>query len=314
MEQRSNLSIQVLSILGGLLAAGFFIGFLVFIHATRSTASCLIISALLMITAVVWSRTTSKPFLDAINITFYIAGSMLPFFTSPLNVEMLYVSYIGISIIIFLLSKGFLLPFASVILFNFSLFAEIAELTSCYNPLRIAIVPIMATFLLLNLFEDRILTRIPEQQAKYKSLHAGFFVSTFFTLGGMSVFNADNWLISPFIWIGFIVLIHQVTQTLKVKSCAIQYYIYIISLAACLPTLHAPYLSGSLLLIFICFHYGYRKEFAASILLFIYSVSKYYYDLSLTLLVKSVLLFFTGIVFIAAWYFITQKRTKHGKI
>lgn len=314
MEQKSNLSIQVLSILGGLLTAGFFIGFLVSIHVIRSTVSCLIISALLITAAVIWSRTTSKPFLDAVNITFYIAGCTLPFFTSPLHVEMLYVSYIGISIIIFLLSKGFLLPFASVILFNLSFFAEISELTSYNNPLRIAIVPIITTFLLLNLFEDRILARIPEQQAKYKSLHAGFFASTLFTLGGMSVFNADNWLISPFIWIGFMVLIHRVTQTLKVESRAIQYYIYMVSLVACLPTLYAPYLSGSLLLLLICFHYGYRKEFAASILLFIYSVSKYYYDLSLTLLVKSVLLFFTGIVFITAWYLITQKRTKHGKI
>lgn len=313
MEQKSNLSIQVLSILGGLLTAGFFIGFLVFIDATRSTTSCFIISTLLITTAVILSRTTSKPFLDAINITFYIAGCTLPFFTSSLHEEMLYISFVGISIITFLLSKGFMLPLVSVILFNVSLFAEISELTS-YNPLRIAIVPIFIIFLLLNLFEDQLLVRMPEQQAKYKPLHAGFFVSTLFTLGGMSIFHDDSELISPFIWIGFTVLIQQVTQTLKVKSRAIQCYIYMMSLAVCLLTLYAPYLSGSLLLIFICFHYGYRKEFAASILLFIYTVSKFYYDLSLTLLVKSALLFFTGILLIVTWYFITQKETKHGKI
>lgn len=310
MEQKSNLSIRVLSILGGLLTAGFLIGFLVSMHVIQSTAFCLIISALLITVSTILSHTTSKPFLDATNITFYIAGCTLPFFTYPLNVEMLYTSYIGSSILVFLLSKGFLLPFASVILFNFSLFTEISKLTFFANPLQIAIVPIIATFLLLNLFEDRILARFPKQQTKYKSLHAGFFVSTLFTLSSMSVFNANSELLSPLIWIFFIVFIYQVTQALQVKSWVTLFYIFLISLMACLPTLYTPYLSGSLLLILICFHYGYRKEFAASILLFIYSISKYYYDLSLTLLVKSILLFFTGIVFIVAWYFLTQKKNK----
>lgn len=306
MEKKSNLSIQVLSILGGLLTAGLLIGFLVSMFIVRSTSSCLIISTLLITTAAILSRTTSKPFLDAINASFYIAGCTLPFLKSSLDEEILYVCCIGVSIIIFQLSKGVLLPFLSVLLFNLSLTAIISIFV--YDPLQIVIIPIIASFLLLNLFEDRLLTRFSEQQTK--SLHAGFFVSTLLSLGGMSVFTANSELISPFIWIGFLVLIHQVAQALQVKNKVTLFGLYLISLVACLPTLYAPYLSGSLLLILICFHYGYRKEFAASILLFIYSVSKYYYDLSLTLLVKSALLFFTGIVFIAAWYFLTQKKNK----
>ena len=90
--------------------------------------------------------------------------------------------------------------------------------------------------------------------------------------------------------------------------------IYILCIIICLPTVFAPYLSGSLLLILICFHYGYRAECAAALLLFIYAVSKYYYDLNLSLLTKSITLFFIGIACIAAWYFFTQKRTRHEKI
>ena len=40
----------------------------------------------------------------------------------------------------------------------------------------------------------------------------------------------------------------------------------------------------------------------------------YYYDLNLSLLTKSITLFFIGIACIAAWYFFTQKRTRHEKI
>lgn len=67
-------------------------------------------------------------------------------------------------------------------------------------------------------------------------------------------------------------------------------------------------------IVLVCFHYGYKTECAVSILLFIYAVSKYYYDLNMSLLTKSVTLFLIGTAFIAAWYFFTQKRTRHEKV
>ncbi len=46
---------------------------------------------------------------------------------------------------------------------------------------------------------------------------------------------------------------------------------------------------------------------------FIYAVSKYYYDLNLSLSVKSITLFFTGIIFMIAWYYFTQKERNMKK-
>ena len=103
-------------------------------------------------------------------------------------------------------------------------------------------------------------------------------------------------------------------QVMKVDNPVNQIGIYVLCIIICLPTVFAPYLSGSLLLILICFHYGYRAECAAALLLFIYAVSKYYYDLNLSLLTKSMTLFFIGIACITAWYFFTQKRTRHEKV
>ena len=103
-------------------------------------------------------------------------------------------------------------------------------------------------------------------------------------------------------------------QVMKVDHPVNQVGIYILCIVICLPTVFAPYLSGSLLLILICFHYGYKAECAASLLLFIYAVPKYYYDLNLSLLTKSITLFFIGIACITAWYFFTQKRTRHEKV
>lgn len=272
MEQKSSLIIQVLSVLGGLLAAGFFIGLLILMDVTKSTTSCSIVSILLITTAILISRYISKLFIDAINITFYIAGCLIPFLSIP-HPDQFLIPLIGVSTLVFIFSRGFLLPFIAILSFNLSLFAKISEAFSFHNPFQIAAIPIIIAFLLLNLFENRLLISFPDKYQKYKSVHAGLFVSSLVVLGGLSAFNSEDWIFSPLV-----------------------------------------YLCGSLLLILLCFHYTYKKEFAASILLFIFTVSKFYYDLNLTLLTKSMLLFFTGIVFIIAWYLFTQKGKRHEKI
>ena len=101
---------------------------------------------------------------------------------------------------------------------------------------------------------------------------------------------------------------------MQVKSPVHQVCIYLLCILIYFPSLHAPYLSGSILLILICFQYGYKAESAVALLLFIYSISKYYYDLDITLLTKSITLFFTGIALLIAWYIFTQKKTRHEKI
>ena len=50
MAQKSNLTIEVLSIIGGVLTAIFFLGFLVLSSILRSETSCLIAGSILIIT------------------------------------------------------------------------------------------------------------------------------------------------------------------------------------------------------------------------------------------------------------------------
>ncbi len=278
MAQKSNLTIEVLSIIGGVLTAIFFLGFLVLSSILRSETSCLIAGSILIITTLFVNRLLTKPFLDAMNITCYIAGCILAGYGMNRNMDVLFIVLIGISVVTMLLSKGFILTFLSVISFYMALFGEITNLFSSLNPLNVAAVPIIAIFLFVNLSETKILSYTNGDFSKYKPIHSGLFVSCVLSLAG-----------------------HQVC-------------IYLLCILICFPSLHAPYLSGSILLILICFQYGYKAESAVALLLFIYSISKYYYDLDITLLTKSITLFFTGIALLIAWYIFTQKKTRHEKI
>ena len=263
------------------------------------------------------SRRLTVPFLDAMNITLYIAGCALIAYGLNKSTNALFIALAITGIFTFFLSKGFILPFLSVILFIISFLGELAYLSSSIQLLQIAVVPVLAVFLFTNLYERDILTGLKENLvSKYTPFHSGLFVSCICLLAGLSVnygIPAPYWLLSIFIWIGILLIIQRIMPVMEVTNPVSQIGICILCILICLPTMFAPYLSGSLLLILICFHYGYKAECAAALLLFIYAVSKYYYDLNLSLLVKSITLFFTGIIFMIAWYYFTQKRTKHEK-
>ncbi len=329
MEQKHNLTIRVVSIIGGILTAFFFLGFLALTRVLRSETSYLLVGSLLIIATLAVSRLVIKSFLDAMNITLYVAGCVLVAFGFGNHINIFFITLIGISILTFLLSRGFILPFLSVITFIISLFGEITHLFSSSYPLEIAAVPVMAAFLLTNLFEIKIygllnnrLSRFGHSLSKYMPFHYGLFTSCLVLMGGLSIeflilgvnHLAIFSILSVFMWMGILVMVQRIMKVMQVDNPIRQTGIYILCLIICLPTVSAPYLSGSLLLILICFHYGYKAECAASLLLFIYAVSKYYYDLNLSLLIKSITLFFVGIGFIAAWYFLTQKRIKHEKV
>ena len=252
------------------------------------------------------------------NITCYIAGCILAGYGMNRNMDVLFIVLIGISVVTMLLSKGFILTFLSVISFYMALFGEITNLFSSLNPLNVAAVPIIAIFLFVNLYETKILSYTNGDFSKYKPIHSGLFVSCVLSLAGLSVNyltkSTNDWIISVFMLVGILLMVYKIVQVMQVKSPVHQVCIYLLCILICFPSLHAPYLSGSILLILICFQYGYKAESAVALLLFIYSISKYYYDLDITLLTKSITLFFTGIALLIAWYIFTQKKTRHEKI
>lgn len=156
MAQKHNLTIQAVSIIGGILTAIFFLGFLALARILRSDISCLIVGSILILTTLTISRMVIRSFLDAMNITLYIAGCVLIGFGINASINILFTTLMGISILTFLLSRGFILPFLSVILFNISFFGEAAHVFSSFYPLQIAVVPILALFLFANIFETKL--------------------------------------------------------------------------------------------------------------------------------------------------------------
>src|SRR5690606_13137026 len=88
----------------------------------------------------------------------------------------------------------------------------------------------------------------------------------------------------------------------------------VLCLFTLLPTLYAPSISGALLIVLLSFLVNYRTGFAIGIIALIYFVVQYYYDLNLSLLTKSIILFSSGTVFLVFYFFFTKMTKDNEKI
>jgi uncharacterized membrane protein len=90
--------------------------------------------------------------------------------------------------------------------------------------------------------------------------------------------------------------------------------IYIATVFVLLPTVFSPAISGAILLILLSFYVNYKTGLVLGVAAFLYFISQYYYDLNLTLLTKSILLFSSGVLFIALYLFTHKKLTTNEKV
>lgn len=326
MEQQqnspsSNLAIQIVSIIGGLLAAICLIFFLALTDIVRSESALSIVGICSIVAAIVGNRIINQLFLDTSITAFYVAGCVALCFAlarSHWNVQLICLIFILIAVLTFLFSKGVFFPFLSVLIFNVALTWLFMESVKKIETSQVVVLLMGATFLALSFFEARCVGSMPAMKRLFRPLHTGFFLSSACGLVWLSgigyTFDKTVGILSPFIWIGIVLMLRHVMRVMEVKKTRTKVSVYAVCFVMLLPTIFAPSLSGALLLLLICFSYGYKAEMVVSLLLFMYMIVKYYYDLQLTLLAKSGILFFTGIALLIIWYFFTKHTTRHEEI
>lgn len=316
----SSLTVRILSIVGGLLAALCLILFLVLSPIIRSEEALTVIGIGAIVVAIVGNRTINQLFFDTSLTAFYVAGCVALCFAlnrSHINVQLICFLFMFIGTFTFVCSKGVFFPFLSVLLFNTASTWAIIETIQEIEVSQVMVGWMGIVFLALNLFEAELVTRISALKRLFRPLHSGFFLSFVCGLIWMSsmgdTFDKPVAILSVLIWIGIVLMLQRVMKVIKVKP-VIKVLVYVGCFMLLIPTILAPSLSGALLLLLICFGYGYKVEVGASLILLIYTIGKYYYDLQLTLLAKSGTLFLTGVVLLLSYYYFTKHAKIHEEI
>lgn len=314
--KNSNVVIKILSIFGGLLATLSFVVFLFILGIYDSEWGMLLLGIALATIAVVIDRTYNSFILDAFSVCFYVLGVIL----FALGLATLEVNENHVALLVILMALGslaitqnYVISFISMITIGA---AMLFLIMSYHVPNAIhgylVFYTVLLSFCFLN--EAKLLTSSRKLAQLNGPLRIGLVFCLLFGLvavgkNGLAPISGSYLWISSVVSIGCI--LYLASQLLK--RFGIVGPKKVLTLVLCvftlLPTLFAPAISGALLIVLLSFWVHYKTGFVIGIIALIYFVIQYYYDLSLTLLTKSIILFSSGVVFLVFYFFFT-KMTK----
>lgn len=320
----SGIIIKVLSGVGGVLATLALLAFLLIGGIYESAGGMFTVGMLFIVGAVFMSRMVNMVFLDTVCITLYITGFILA--GAAAAIAHYPVTYIlGLFMIIALagalISRGFMMVLLSVLVFIGCLFSWCPAVHIYGFQQQVPLMLVGLGLCFFTIYEAGILSGSRLFNRLYKPLQAGFFLS--FLLGLVFVGQGDilGWIFwpgSPILSAGIILIIifllYRILDKLAISTWWHKAGIYLLALAICVPVVHAPGIPGALLLLLLSFYHGYKTEAGLSIAALVYFIVKYYYDLQLSLLHKSALLFFPGLVLVLVWYYFNKQLKKDEQI
>jgi hypothetical protein len=314
-KEKSGIAIKILSVLGGFLATLAFLGFLLIAGLYDSKAG-LVITGLIFTGAAIWLNVEYKKLIiDTLSVSAYAIGlCLIAFGLSELKVGDIAICILLMIISLFTIgiTKNYILSFISILTINGSLIYLIID-NDLYNLIHVynAILLVLLTYVFLN--EAKLLADKKFPSKLYNPIRIGLIFSLITGLafvGQRGIFDFGiklKWassIITIPLTIYVISIIAKITGITNTKTL---YLVYTFSMLFLIPTVMSPAISGALLILLLSFLVNYKTGLAIGVISFIYFISQYYYDLSFTLLTKSIILFVSGIIFLL-FYVFTHKK------
>ncbi len=316
----NSIAIKIVSILGGILGSIAFVGFLLLAGLYDSELAQLVFGTLIIITAIWLDKKYNSVLLDTISISGYLIGGLLlgiglAQLEVPVTVICVVYMLIGISTLNF--TQNVALSLVALLCIHGSILGmilinELSELIDLYTPLLA--VGTVFVYLCNGWFHSA--------GARFEKLYLP--IRTAITLAFLSCLylsSTSYLLIGSPVWslaasvciIACILYYLQYTLKQLQSEYAGQIKLLVLCAFILLPTLFAPSISGALLILLLGFGFHYRTGLVLGILNTIYFISRFYYDLGLTLLIKSILLIVSGVFFLFFYFLLTRKIIPNEK-
>ncbi|REC62810.1 DUF4401 domain-containing protein [Chryseobacterium pennae] len=314
-NNHQSLSIKILSIFGGMMACLTFLGFIFLFQVFDSPTGAGILGVICIAGSSLISRISGKTIIDTLSVSFFITGFALLGLALSTEGDSIYMVFIVFALCTLFLVQSYILSFISVLIINGSIVA-FSQTHDTYSLISAIIIfqTVIITFLFLQ--EAKIITKNKILSKLYDPVRAGMVFSFIFTLvfSGLASFlhlteHYYDWIPSVVIMLAILYVVFLLFGTLKVTSTTYKIIIYTLTVLFLLPTLLTPAISGAILIILLSFFVNYRTGLVLAIIALIYFIGRFYYDLGFTLLIKSILLFGSGISFLAIYFFTHKKLT-----
>jgi uncharacterized membrane protein len=321
-DNQSSLAIKVLSIIGGYLATSTFLGFFAIAGFFESEIVLIALGSTCIVAAIWLNKKYDKLVIDTFSISLYVIGlALLAFglFGLKVNENIITILIALIAFIALVITQNFILSFISAITISGSFLVLIFSNDQYeFIHVYVGISTLILTYFFLN--EAKIIASSKKLSRLYDPLRMAMVVSLLFGLIAIGkrhlipISQNHIWISSIVMILVIMYLVYKIIRINEIESRKNKIPIYLLTVLVLLSTVGAPAISGALVIILLCFLVNYKTGLALGIIALIYFVSQFYYDLSFSLLSKSIMLFVSGIMFLLFYLFTTKIRQSHDKL
>lgn len=314
-KENASLIIKVVTILGALLGSSFLVSFFG-MTGLFSKPFTLTIFAIILIASSVFLSEVSKSLLFE---TSFVAILLWGLFLLAISLSQLKINdnlvclyFLLCGIVTLGLSKNTYQLLIAILVINGSILCLILLqksfwLLHVYNSVAVLVlVQILfneAKLITFNLYFSRL----------YESLKTGFVITIFASFFLTSVKNAIpfeikyTWVSSLAPILAILFLVRQVLNKIDIAVKTTRMLVMFISLVLLVLTAIGPAISVSIFILLFCFFVNYKIGTVLGFVGLIYFIFQFYYDLNTSLLIKSEILFVSGLLFGLLYFFAAKK-------
>jgi hypothetical protein len=316
-----SLAIKILSVVGGIAGSIFFLAFLFIAGLYDSAGGMIMLGSISIIATIALNALVKNLLLDTVVISFYIIGLSLLAFgcgASRMNVTQICLLFLLIGFLTLCIVRTYMFVFLAVLVITGSVAAVIMDNRND-NLIHIEISALVLVMVWMFNQEAMIRSTGNTGTMLYHPVRTGIIISilSLLSLAGVGLLEMNqaflSWVPSALAILGVLWLGHRLISVLGVVHQGSALVVYAIAILMLVPTIAAPGISISLLIVLLSFYVNYKSGFVAGIIAFLYFVSRFYYDLSMTLLVKSLILMAAGVLFLIFFLVTSKKFKSHEK-
>lgn len=261
----------------------------------------------------VWlDKTYDTLSIDTLSVSIYLIGFIL-MLAGLMQMEVASnipsIIFILIATTVLYFTQNYILYFLSILIICGS-FISFIPINDAYNAVHIYIIIMALILSYVMLHEAQIITSSKKLASLYDPARIALIISFLFTLIGLGkrhiipVTIAYNWISSLVLFLITAYVISMILDLLKVQEFGTKIIVYLLAVIIAITTAYSPAILGSILVILLSFLVNYKTGLVFGIIALTYFIGQYYYDLELSLLVKSIILFVSGLVFLGLYQII----------
>lgn len=334
LTNKSNTKVQpmiikILIIIGAVFTCVFSIAFLMLIGLVDYPIAMIVLGLILICTAITLTYKPQDIFLDTLFLSLYCAGYGLLGFGLASQTEsstIISLTFCTLSTCTLLYSKNYIIIFTSTIILLSSIKILLLEISPVLDGVYFCLIALSTVYLLFN--EAKLIAfkqQIAQLYDATKTASIIYLVLQFTPLSNLyyysSNFNNYEILIMEYMpWIKSIFLIllvlyisSKILEILELHSTIKKKLIYLFIIIVLIPTAIQPSITTSIVILLSCYYVNYKTGVGIGILSFLYFISRFYYDMNITLLNKSIALMISGVLFLVVYYCLNKFLSPHGK-